>query len=47
LVFKGLNNGEHINRAWENIKENVKTSATDSLGVYKLKKHPYHSLMNV
>jgi len=22
---------EHINRAWENIKENIKISATDSL----------------
>jgi len=24
--------GEDINRAWENIKENIKTSAKESLG---------------
>jgi hypothetical protein len=39
------NNSEHINRAWEKIKENVKTSPTDSLGVYELKKLTYHGLM--
>jgi hypothetical protein len=27
------------NRAWENIKENTKTSAKESLGLYELKKH--------
>jgi len=27
------------------LKENVKTSATESLGLYKLKKHAYHGLM--
>jgi len=26
-----------INRAWENIKENIKTSATESLGLHELK----------
>ena len=28
-----------INRSWENIKENIKTSATESLGLHELKQH--------
>ena len=28
-----------INRAWENIKENIKTSAKESLGLLELKQH--------
>ena len=28
-----------INRAWENIKENIKTSAKKSLGLQELKQH--------
>ena len=28
-----------MNRAWENIQENIKTSAKDSLGLYELKQH--------
>ena len=28
-----------INRAWENIKENIKTSGKESLGLHELKKH--------
>jgi len=34
-----LNDSENINRAWENIQENIKTSAKDSLGLYELKQH--------
>ena len=34
-----LSDGEDINRAWENIKENIITSAKDSLGMHKLKQH--------
>ena len=30
---------EDINRAWENIKENIKTSAKESLGLPELKQH--------
>jgi hypothetical protein len=30
---------EDINRAWGNIKEIIKTSAKDSLGLYELKQH--------
>jgi len=28
-----------INSAWENIKENIKTSAKENLGLYELKQH--------
>jgi hypothetical protein len=34
-----LNVCEDINRAWENIKENIKISARDSLGLHKWKQH--------
>jgi hypothetical protein len=30
---------EDINRVWENIKENIKISAKESLGLYELKQH--------
>jgi len=32
-----LSDGKDINRAWENIKENIKTSAKESLGLQELK----------
>jgi hypothetical protein len=34
-----LSYGDDINKAWENIKENFKTSANESLGMYELKQH--------
>jgi hypothetical protein len=34
-----LNDEEDINRTWENIKENIKTSAKESLDVHELKPH--------
>jgi len=37
--LENLNDDEDINRAWENIKENIKTSAKDILGLHKLKQH--------
>jgi hypothetical protein len=37
--LENLNDSEDINRAWENIKENIKTSAKESLGVHELKQH--------
>jgi hypothetical protein len=40
--FAALENlcvNEDINRAWENIKENIKTSVKESLDPYKLKQH--------
>jgi hypothetical protein len=38
-AWENLNESEDINRAWENIKENIKTSATETLGLYELKQH--------
>jgi hypothetical protein len=37
--LENLNVDEDINRAWENIKENIKTSATESLGLHGLKQY--------
>jgi len=37
--LENLNDSGDINREWENIKENIKTSVKESLGVYGLKKH--------
>jgi len=34
-----LRDDEDINRAWESIKENIKTSAKESLGLKELKQH--------
>jgi hypothetical protein len=34
-----------MNRAWENIRENIKTSAKDSLGHYELQQQ--QQMMNV
>ena len=35
--MENLSDSEDINRAWESIKENIKTSAQESLGLYELK----------
>jgi len=37
--LKNISYRKDINRAWENIKENIKISATDSLNLYELKQH--------
>ena len=37
--MKNLSNDEDLNRAWENIKENIETSAIESLGQHELKQH--------
>jgi len=37
--LENLNENEEVNRAWENIKENISTSANEILGVYELRKH--------
>ena len=34
-----LNDCEDVNIAWENIKGNIKISATENLGLYELKQH--------
>jgi hypothetical protein len=36
---ENLHVSEDINRAWENIKENIKISAKESLGLYERKQH--------
>jgi len=37
--WRTLSDSEDINRAWENIKGNIKTSAKESLGPHELKQH--------
>jgi len=37
--LENLDEREEINRAWENIKENIKISTKDSLGLYELKQY--------
>ena len=40
--MENLSDDEDINRAWEDIKENIKTSSKSSLGVHELKQNkPY------
>jgi len=38
-ALENLNGAENVNRAWENIKENIKTSAKESLGLHEWKQH--------
>ena len=38
-ALENLNVDEDVNRVWENIKENIKTSAKESLGLQEWKKH--------
>jgi hypothetical protein len=38
-ALENLSDGDDINSAWENIKENIKTSAKQSLGLHELKQH--------
>ena len=38
-ALENLNVDEDINRAWENIKENIKSSAKESIGLQELKRH--------
>jgi hypothetical protein len=35
-ALENLSDGEDRNRTWENIKENIKTSAKEILGLYEL-----------
>ena len=35
--MENLSDDEDINRTWENIKENIKTSAEESVGLYEFK----------
>jgi hypothetical protein len=38
-ALENVSEDEDINRAWESIKENIRTSATESLGVRERKQH--------
>jgi hypothetical protein len=38
-VLEILDNDRDINRAWENIKEGIQTSARESLGLHESKQH--------
>jgi len=38
-ALENLNDGNDINRAWENTEENIKPSTKDSLDLYELKLH--------
>ena len=37
--MENLSDCEDINRVWENIKENIKASAKESLSLFELKQH--------
>jgi len=37
--LENLNGDENIDRAWENIKENIKTTAKESLSLHEWKQH--------
>ena len=38
-ALEKLSDGEDINGAWENIKDDIKTSAKEGLGLHELKRH--------
>ena len=38
-ALKNLSEDEDINRAWESIKENIKTSAKDRIGLHEMKQN--------
>ena len=38
-ALENLSDSEDINSAWENIKENIKISDKETLGLYELKQH--------
>jgi len=38
-ALENLNDDENVNRTWESIKENIQTSAKESLGLHELKQN--------
>jgi len=40
-ALENLNDDEDVNRTWENIKENIQTSAEGSLGLHELKQNKH------
>ena len=45
--LQNFNDDEDVNRTWENIKENIQTSAKESLGLHELKQHKPGLMKNV
>ena len=39
VAFENLSDSKDIHGAWKNIKENIRTSAEQRLGLYELKQH--------
>jgi len=39
VALENLSDDEEINRSWENIKENIKTSAKESKSLHEMKQH--------
>jgi len=37
--LENLNDSKDINRTWENIQENIKTSTKEAVGLLELKQH--------
>ena len=46
-ALENLDVEEDVNRAWENIKENIKTSAKESLGLHERKQHKHGLIQSV
>ena len=46
-ALETLSDSEDINKAWENIKENTKTSAKESLGLHELKRRNHGLMKNL
>ena len=46
-TLENLNDSKNKYRAWEGIKENIKTSATESLGLQELKQQKHGLMKNV
>jgi hypothetical protein len=38
-AWENVSDSEDISRDWESVKDNIKTSAKESLGLYELKHH--------
>jgi hypothetical protein len=48
VTLKNFDDNVDMNRAWENIRENIKTSAKESLGHYELQQHkPWNDELNL
>jgi hypothetical protein len=46
-AWENLSDSEDINKAWENIKENIKTTVKERLGQYELKQHKLQLVKDV